>query len=335
MKETKGNKQKHLSDKERFCIERMIKAGLIYQDIANALGRSLRCIKEEVRKNGGRKRYRATNAIHRAYLKQYWKKRHCNKVAMQPSVQTFVERSLRNLWSPEDISLHLKRHNKSQYVSPKSIRKYIQSRPHVERYLFWNRNKKKTGPKSKKLGNGFTDARVFIEERPTTENEYGHWEADFIVSKHNRYVLLVLVEKLTRFSLVQVIPNRINLEVNKAITEMLQPFKVETLTTDNDIAFTKWKNLEYMLQAPVYFTHPYCSWEKGLVENTNRWIRSFIGRKVDMKKLPEGVLVSAGTWLNDRPRQCLYGETSRERMIECEERVLLSSNELEKVHVWG
>ena len=155
-----------------------------------------------------------------------------------------------------------------------------------------------------------------------------------MVSKHNTYVLLVLVEKYSRFTLSQVIPNRINLEVNEVIVTMLQPYKVETLTLDNDIAFIKWKLLEETLQSPIYFCHPYRSWEKGLVENTNRWIRSFIGRKVDMKKLPEGVLDASLTWLNDRPRGCLDGETSRACMIRCEGNALLVSSSA-KVSIWG
>ena len=46
---------------------------------------------------------------------------------------------------------------------------------------------------------------------------------------------------------------------------------VRSITTDNDIAFVCWKDIESLLHKHIYITHPYHSWEKGLVENTNRW----------------------------------------------------------------
>jgi IS30 family transposase len=105
-----------------------------------------------------------------------------------------------------------------------------------------------------------------------------------MVSKHNKYVLLVLVEKHTRHCIVKMLPSRINLEVNQVICDALRLYMVKSVTLDNDIAFTKGRLLQEDLKATVCFCHPFSSWEKGLAENTNGWIRSFIGRKVDIKK---------------------------------------------------
>ena len=44
---------------------------------------------------------------------------------------------------------------------------------------------------------------------------------------------------------------------------------VKTILTDNDIAFKQWEELEKLLDAPIYFCHPYHSWERGTNENTN------------------------------------------------------------------
>ena len=64
--------------------------------------------------------------------------------------------------------------------------------------------------------------------------------------------------------------------INIDLSSLLKNYKVKSLTLDNDIAFQNWESLEKQLNCNIYFTHPYHSWEKGLVENMNRWIREFV-----------------------------------------------------------
>ena len=83
-----------------------------------------------------------------------------------------------------------------------------------------------------------------------------------------------------------------------------------TITTDNDIAFRKWRQLENILCTTFYFCAPYHSWEKGLVENTNRWIRVFFPKKTDLEKITEKELQEVHSFLNDIPRQILNYKTA-------------------------
>jgi IS30 family transposase len=69
------NKKKHLRKEERFCIEKMLEQKKSLSEIARTLGRGLSTISEEVNSNKGRENYNAKKANHRAYLKQYWKKK--------------------------------------------------------------------------------------------------------------------------------------------------------------------------------------------------------------------------------------------------------------------
>lgn len=200
----------------------------------------------------------------------------CLIVAIKGELQRYIIEKIKKKISPEDISDELKNSkNNLEYVSAKAIRKFIHKRrPDLERYLFWNRNNKKSGPKKKK-GKYLGDLdRNFVEKREKdfklNEFEYGHWEGDFIVSKHNSHVLLVLVERYSKYTIIDILPNRKNTLVNERVSSLLKGFKVKSLTLDNDIAFQHWKVLEKQLDCNIYFTHPYCSWEKGLVENTNR-----------------------------------------------------------------
>lgn len=332
-----ANKKKHLSEKERFCIEKMLRSGDSFSHIARTLGRGVSTISEEVNENGGRARYYAKRADTRAYFKQYRKKRECNAVALNGHILRFVERKLALGWSPEQMAARLKHQSGRGYASGKSIRKYIARRSGLERFLFWNRVSRKSGPKH--AGVPFNDpGRKFIENRPIMAFfEYGHWEGDFIVSKHHASVLLVLVEKWSKMKRFMLLPNRNNESVNAALASLLSGYTVKTLTLDNDVAFRKWRELERMLGATVYFCHPYRSWEKGLVENTNRWMRIFVPKRADLSAYTAEDLREIEAWFNHLPSESLLGATPYEKMMECEYQKVAVSLEvnLPNLRIWG
>src|ERR1035437_2110063 len=112
------NKKKHLRDEEMFCIEKMCRAGKSFKDIGITLGRGKSTICEVVNANGGRTIFTAKQAIHRAYLKQYRKKRNCNGVALDSHSSVCVEKKLRGGLSPEAISARTKIQSGIAYRSP-------------------------------------------------------------------------------------------------------------------------------------------------------------------------------------------------------------------------
>ena len=184
-------------------------------------------------------------------------------------------------------------------ASAKAIRKYIVKR--CLHYLLANYHKRKNCayPRS------FLTDRIFVTDSKCVREGYGHWEGDFIVSPTNTSVLLVLVERLSKETMIRYLPNRNNDLVNQTVVSMLSNRTVESLTIDNDIAFNKHRVLSLLLAAPVYFTRPYRSTDKALVENTNRWIRVFIPKKSDLSLIAPIQIKKALHWLNDRPRECL------------------------------
>jgi len=214
----------------------------------------------------------------------------------------FVEAKLEKKWTPKSISGYL-RTELGITCSAKAIYKYIESRG-LEYQLFWCWNKKKGGPKQKKHA-GIPDNRKYIDQRPLFQNELGHYELDFIVSKHSSSVLLVATDRLTKHSLVRKLPNRKRRTISAAFSQMFSGISVKSITTDNDIAFRNWAELEAIIQAPIYFCHPYHSWEKGLVENTNRWIRCFVPKRRDIASVTQEDLDEIHAFLNDRPREVI------------------------------
>ena len=282
-------------------IEKLMGTHMQIRGIAQVLGRSPNTVSREVEKNSVYGVYTAAKAGHKAYAARWRSKQDCLKVALDEFLARFVTEKLKKRWSPKQISGHLR----AEYgitCSAKAIYKFAESRC-LEQHLFWRWNKRKGGRKKNRSGLP-KDGRIYIDERPPVDGT-GHLEMDFIVSKHSASVLLVIVDRLTKRSWVEKLPNRKRDTVRAALSVMLKDVVVRSITTDNDIAFTCWRELEALLHTRIYFTHPYHSWEKGLVENTNRWVRCFVPKRRDIASVTEEELAACHAFLNDRPRECL------------------------------
>jgi len=209
-------------------------------------------------------------------------------------------------WSPKQISGYLRREMNIS-CSAKAIYKFIESRG-LEYNLFWKWNKKKGGPKKQR--NGLPpDGRKYIDQRPERVG-IGHIELDFIVSKLSTWVFLVAVDFIAKRAWVVKLPNRKRTTIRSALSRLFHGVDLKSITTDNDIAFTCWAELEVLLNTQIYFTHPYHSWEKGLVENTNRWIRCFVPKKRDIGTVTDEELHEIHFFINDRPRECIGFRTA-------------------------
>ena len=305
-----ANKKGHLTEEERFFIETCLKAGDSYREIARRLKRGVSTLSEEVSANGGRNEYNAQKAHHRAYRKQHWKKRDCMKVALNDFLAKFVEEKLRKRWSPERIAGRLKKHHGS-YASPKAIRKFARSRG-LESYLY---RRGKMHVSKENLNIEWLNDRIFVDDPRCVREGYGHWEGDFIVSSKSTAVLLVLVERMTKDTIIRWLPNRRNALVRRTIVAALRGKVVRSLTVDNDIAFVQHQALADAIRAPIYFARPFRSTDKALVENTNRWVRWFIPKKTNLSDVSKEKVLAIEEWLNNVPRQCLNFATSREMVL--------------------
>lgn len=80
---------------------------------------------------------------------------------------------------------------------------------------------------------------------------------------------------------------------------------VLTITTDNGLEFTEHKYIAKMLDTKIFFAHPYCSWEKGTIENTNKLIRQYIPKKLDFNEITDTEITQVQYKINRRPRKKL------------------------------
>jgi IS30 family transposase len=127
--------------------------------------------------------------------------------------------------------------------------------------------------------------RVGIEQRSEKANnreEFGHFEMDLVIGKDNKGAILTLTERKTRHFICRYLPKgKVAKHVAEAVIDELLPYKehVCSITTDNGTEFAEHKVIAKKLNASIYFAHPYCSWEKGQIEYSNKLLRQYIPKK--------------------------------------------------------
>jgi len=308
----------HIDENERRRIERAVDSGKGVRAIARLTGRSPSTISEELQRNSTRKTYARQKAQAKAHLRRRMSKIQCLKVAMDPELQKYVTENIEHDQSPEGIAGRLKYIDTHMpYASTKAIYKFVHS-PHgrkIEKHLYSKAVKRQGGPKrgTRKVT---IDGRTMIDKRPKrVENrkEFGHFEGDFIESgRDGKGSLLVLVERKTRYPFLVYTENKSTAQINQLVAQTLHGAPVQSLTLDNDLSFQKHEELSELVAAIVFFCHPYCSSEKGTVENRNHAVRRYVPKKTDLSSVPIERFKEIETTLRTRYMKCLGFNTPQE-----------------------
>ena len=167
-----------------------------------------------------------------------------------------------------------------------------------------------------------------IEERPFKLNdrsEFGHWEGDTIVGGRNiknSGAVLTLVERQTRFQLTIKMKDRKANTVYKAIKLLkkrypeLNDYKLskvfKSITFDNGVEFSKWRDIEKYLKTKTFFAHPYASCERGSNENGNKLLRIFLPKGCNINEYNEDYVMRANELINTKIRKILGYKSSLE-----------------------
>lgn len=305
-----GKIYSHLSYEDRVKIEHWHTSGKSIRFMARELGRSPNTISYELKNLQVSGEYIAKKAKVKAYQKRRLARTWSNKVVRNKDLRSYVDEKLDMGWSPKAIAGRVK-HDLGIAVSKDVVYRYVRLYAlHHKLYFKGKPKRRKTMYRRSLLGE-----RKWIEER-ILRDEVGHWELDFIVSRHSKAVLLVAVDTFSKKTLIELLPNRTKKTVSEALSNMFNDYIVKTILTDNDIAFKQWPEFERLLDAPIYFCHPYHSWEKGLVENANKWIRHFIPKRTDLQTITKEKITECLSYLNDRPREVLQFKTANEVYLE-------------------
>jgi len=232
-------------------------------------------------------------------------------------LRKFVEQNLLDGQSPEAISGRIKYHEKDlPNISKNTIYRFLRS-PYgkIIGLKLKKRKYHKKRPKVTQLEN-----RVFIDKRPKIiekRKRVGDLEIDFIVSgRGGKGVLLVAVDRKLRVVFLEPILKVMVDNIHEACQRIKKRFpELKSLTLDNDLLFQAHKTLEKLLDVPIYFCHPYHSWEKGSIENRNKIIRQFIPKGSDLSQYDKYEIKAIEDYLNDRYMKCLKYATPREKLI--------------------
>ena len=310
-------KYTRISQEERNKIFVMLNKEISINEIAKRLGRNKGAISREIKKNHGRKRYRAHKAQERATLRQH--ESHRKFVLKSYALRREVERLIERRWSPELISGRLKQDGKYPSISPESIYRWIfRDKPALVNYLTRYSKEGRHYKRGRRLKRAEKiKERVDISQRPEAVNnrqELGHWEADLMEGK-GQSCLKVCVERMGRLAKIRKVRDKTSQESNRALQNMFAPLPrsgVKSLTYDNGSENAGHTEINRVLGTKSYFCHPYHSWEKGTVENTNGLIRRFFPKETNFDNITDEQLQELESWLNNRPRKCLNFKTPQE-----------------------
>jgi len=65
----------------------------------------------------------------------------------------------------------------------------------------------------------------------------------------------------------------------------------------------------------VYFADSYCSWQKGAIENANKFIRKYITKKANFDDFSDRRIMEIQKKLNRRPREKIDFDTLKDRFF--------------------
>ncbi|WP_392420191.1 IS30 family transposase [Capnocytophaga canis] len=302
-------KYKHLTLEQRYEIKAYLKCNKSQKFIAQQMGVSESTISRELKRNklkrGG---YNPQNAQEQANIR---KERFAVNRKFTPKVAAFVEEKIRReQWSPQQIVGYCKKHEISM-VSTEKIYQYIREDKEkggdLYQYLRHQLKHRKRPVSGKKE---VIKNRKPIRLRPEivlTNEEFGHFEVDLIVGAEHKGAILTIVERKTKFLIMRKLSGKNAKSLAKAMIYALLPYKdyVKTITCDNGLEFSEHQYISNKLSCDFYFANPYCSWERGLSENTNKLVRQYIPKGTYFEKISKEKIKEIQHKINRRPRLTL------------------------------
>ena len=311
-------KYKQLTLKERYHISTLLKKGWNQKEIAESIGVHPSTICREIQRN--------RDDIDRTYSYEFAqttaRNRQQSKVkytVITSKIKTYIKSKLKEDWSPEQIAGRMKR-DKGFNICHETIYRYIYYNKLRGGRLYKHlrhKNKKYHSRSNKYQRRGIIIDRVSIDKRPKVvdkKNRIGDFEIDTVIGLNHIGALVTVVDRKSKYAIIQKVKSKRAKEVTQALITMLQPLKhiTKTITSDNGKEFAYHKQVSEALDTSFYFAHPYSSWERGLNEHTNGLIRQYLPKKTDFTQISKEEITTIQNKLNHRPRKILNYRTPYE-----------------------
>jgi len=321
---------RYLSVAEREEIAVGLAAGDSQAEIAGRLGRSRSTVSREIRRNSrGRKAYRALAAQGQAQHRAARPK--TAKLAGNDELRAWVQARLKENWSPEQISVMLRRQfpdRPEMQVSHETIYQsiYVQGRGALRKELSAclrtgravRKPRRRDGERRGKI-----PGMVMISERPAEAADRavpGHWEGDLILGAGSRSAIGTLVERSTRFVLLLHLPDGHGADAVAAqMTQVMAGLPAQlrrSLTWDQGAEMASHAQVAAATDLEVYFCDPHSPWQRGSNENTNGLLRQYFPKGTSLSVHSREDLDAVAAELNARPRRTLGWKTPAEALDE-------------------
>jgi IS30 family transposase len=322
--------QRSLTLAEREEISRGVAAGQSLRCIAASLGRAASTVSREIKRNGGRRQYRASKADEAAWDRAH-RAKSC-KLAENRALARIVAEKLQLEWSPDQIAGWLKStypDDENYQVSHETIYKslYIQARGALKKELLQHLRKTRAMRRSrhhtqKTKDHGRITNTVSIRERPAEAEDRavpGHWEGDLLCGSNNSQIA-TLVERHTRLVMLVRVPSKDTKTVVNALIKQAHKLPRElykSLTWDRGKEMADHERFSLDTDIKVYFCDPQSPWQRGSNENTNGLLRQYFPKGMDLSNVHQNRLNAVARRLNERPRKTLEYRTPAERFAQC------------------
>lgn len=330
---------KHLTEKDRYTLERLLKQNYNVKDIALILNKSVRTIYREIKRgsitliNDNLTEYQAycadvaQNDFERKAHHKGPKFKFLDDDSLVKKIQKGI---LVDFRSPDDIiGAEKQLHPGKSYPCTKTIYNYIDRDliPGISNKNLWVKCNKKIRKKTILKRRFIPSTLRSIEERGLSVLDrliFGHWEMDCIESqKSDPTTLLVLTERLSRLSLVFVMPDQTQASVKICLDNLERKYRskfkkiFKSITVDHGKEFINDALIETSIftkkkRTTIYYCHPYCPSERGSNENWNKQIRRFIKKGVRIANLSLHFIKESVTRINNMHRKILNYRTSQE-----------------------
>ncbi len=344
---TAVKKYVHLTERDRYQIEGLLKGKKNVEEIAVILGRDRSTIYREIKRGTIFRvqndfcegdEYRA-NSGQADYEAKGQNKERSLKIGKDKELEEYIrEKMLKDKFSPDAVIGQIKAMGLKfkGLMCTKTLYNYIDAGYLTgisNKNLWQKRDKKKRRYKTiSRVNTKNRDCRS-IEDRPKKINnrlEYGHWEGDTVKGPQGtKTSLFVLTERKSKEEIIVRIAQATQEAVREAIDELETQYgagfkiKFKSITFDNGVEFIDWKFLEISVldknnrRTMIYFAHSYSSWERGTNENQNRMIRRFVPKGTNIVDFSDEDIQWIEDWMNNYPRRILGYKTAKQVANEC------------------
>lgn len=305
----------HFTLKERIFLYDLLNEGKTIRYIAKCLNRNPSSVSREISRNSIDGKYTPFLADREAEARKHIS----SLYAIKPHSKewSYITKHLNNYWSPEAICGRWhKNFPGRKKIHFSTIYRYIERGlfPDITPRTHLRRRGKQRQPADRSKFNSVQPDRIIPEwpSRIKNRTRIGDWEGDTILGGVGKGLAITLVDRKSRYLIGTISHTKAAEPTRKKIASILTGHRVKSISFDNGVEFSDFRNLEKDLNTTIYFAEPHKPWQRGSNENTNDLLRFFFPKGCNFKEISEKEFQEAINLINNRPRKCLGWKTPAE-----------------------